>query len=224
MRHKPQCESTEAIDRIRQTLPEMHVVLGISNVGFGLSPTARMALDSVFLNDCCSVELDAAIVSPAKILPLNRIKPEQQQMCRNLIHDRRRFDGDVCICDLLTALTEVFAGVSGQTAKATGPRLADLPVEEPLKQHTIDEEHLNLEESLELALQETSTLEIVNCFLLEKTEGGKQDQDKVLITIVKKDVHDIGKNLVDIILTNNDYEVINLDIKQDVTAIINAQK
>ena len=59
---------------------------------------------------------------------------------------------------------------------------------------------------------------------LEKTEGGKQAQDKVLITIIKRDVHDIGKNLVDIILTNNDYEVINLDIKQDVTAIINAQK
>lgn len=178
VRHKPQCESTEAIDRIHQTLPEVHVVLGISNVSFGLSPTARMALDSVFLNDCCSVGLDAAIVSPAKILPLNRIKPEQQQMCRNLIHDRRRFDGDVCTCDLLTALTEVFAGVSGQTARATGPRLADLPVEERLKQHIIDEERLSLEESLELALQEISPLEIVNCFSWRRPKVGNRPRTK----------------------------------------------
>ncbi len=252
----------EAIGQIRQKLPEVHVVLGISNVSFGLSPAARMALNSIFLNDCCSVGLDAAIVSPAKILPLSRISPEQQKVCRDLIHDRRRFRGDVCIYDPLTALTEIFAGVSGQAARTTGPRLADLPVEERLKQHIIDGERLHLEESLELALHTTPPLEIVNRFLLdgmkvvgelfgsgqmqlpfvlqsaqtmkaavaylephmEKTEGGNQARGKVLIATVKGDVHDIGKNLVDIILTNNGYEVINLGIKQDVTAIINAQK
>ena len=138
----------EVIDRIRQTLPEVHVVLGISNVSFGLSPAARMALNSVFLNDCCSVGLDAAIASPTKTLPLNRINLEQQQVCHDLIYDRCRFDGDACTYDLLTALTEVFAGVSGQTARATGPRLANLPVEERLKQHIIDGQRLNLEKFL----------------------------------------------------------------------------
>lgn len=252
----------EAIGKIREQLPEVHVVLGISNVSFGLSPATRMALNSVFLHDCCSAGLDAAIVSPAKILPLNKISPEQQNTCRDLIHDRRRFRGDVCSYDPLTVLTEMFAGVSGQAARTTGPRLADLPVEERLKQHIIDGERLNLEESLELALQKTSPLEIVNCFLLdgmkvvgelfgsgqmqlpfvlqsaqtmkaavaylephmEKAEGQSRARAKVLIATVKGDVHDIGKNLVDIILTNNGYEVINLGIKQDVTAIINAQK
>ena len=41
---------------------------------------------------------------------------------------------------------------------------------------------------------------------------------KYVIGTVKGDIHDIGKNLVDIILTNNGYEVINLGIKQDVNA------
>ncbi|MCY4332209.1 MAG: methionine synthase [Cyanobacteria bacterium MAG CAR1_bin_15] len=252
----------EAIGRIRQQMPEAHVVLGISNVSFGLSPATRMALNSVFLHDCCSAGLDAAIVSPIKILPLNKINQEQQDVCRDLIHDRRRFSGDVCTYDPLTALTEMFAGVSGQAARATGPGLADLPVEDRLKQHIIDGERLNLEDSLELALQTTPPLEIVNRFLLdgmkvvgelfgsgqmqlpfvlqsaqtmkaavaylephmEKTEGRNQARGKVLIATVKGDVHDIGKNLVDIILTNNGYEVINLGIKQDVTAIINAQQ
>ncbi|MCY3537782.1 MAG: methionine synthase [Cyanobacteria bacterium MAG IRC4_bin_6] len=252
----------EAIGRIRQQMPEVHVVLGISNVSFGLSPAARMALNSVFLHDCCSAGLDAAIVSPVKILPLNKISQEQQDVCRDLIHDRRRFSGDVCTYDPLTALTEMFAGVSGQAARVTGPSLADLPVEERLKQHIIDGERLNLEDSLELALQTTPPLEIVNRFLLdgmkvvgelfgsgqmqlpfvlqsaqtmkaavaylephmEKAEGQNQARGKVLIATVKGDVHDIGKNLVDIILTNNGYEVINLGIKQDVTAIINAQQ
>lgn len=252
----------EAIGRIRQQLPEVHVVLGISNVSFGLSPATRMALNSVFLHDCCSEGLDAAIVSPVKILPLHKISPEQQEVCRDLIHDRRCFSGDVCTYDPLTALTEMFAGVSGQAARTTGPRLADLPVEERLKQHIIDGERLNLEESLELALQTSPPLEIVNRFLLdgmkvvgelfgsgqmqlpfvlqsaqtmkaavaylephmEKIDGQNQARGKVLIATVKGDVHDIGKNLVDIILTNNGYEVINLGIKQDVTAIINAQQ
>ena len=252
----------EAIGRIRQHLPEAHVVLGISNVSFGLSPATRMALNSVFLHDCCAAGLDAAIVSPTKILPLNKINTKQQQVCRDLIHDRRLFRDDVCIYDPLIALTEIFAGVSSQAAKATGRGLEDLPVEERLKQHIIDGERLNLETSLELALQQIPPLEIVNRFLLdgmkvvgelfgsgqmqlpfvlqsaqtmkaavaylephmEKAEGGNQARAKVLIATVKGDVHDIGKNLVDIILTNNGYEVINLGIKQDVTAIINAQQ
>ncbi|WP_025781415.1 vitamin B12 dependent-methionine synthase activation domain-containing protein, partial [Candidatus Synechococcus spongiarum] len=252
----------EAIGRIRQQMPEAHVVLGISNVSFGLSPATRMALNSVFLHDCCAAGLDAAIVSPIKILPLNKISQEQQNVCRDLIHDRRRFSGDVCTYDPLTALTEMFAGVSGQAARVAGPSLADLPVEERLKQHIIDGERLNLEDSLQLALQTMPPLEIVNRFLLdgmkvvgtlfgsgqmqlpfvlqsaqtmkaavaylephmEKTDGQNQSRGKVLIATVKGDVHDIGKNLVDIILTNNGYEVINLGIKQDVTAIINAHQ
>ena len=255
-------ETIAAIRRIRSELPGVHVVLGVSNVSFGLSPAARITLNSVFLHDCCEAGMDAAIVSPAKILPLVKIDADHQQVCRDLINDARRFDGDACIYDPLTKLTTLFEGVSAKDARASGPSLADLPVEERLKQHIIDGERIGLEDALNEGLQTYPPLDIVNTFLLdgmkvvgelfgsgqmqlpfvlqsaetmkaavaflephmEKSEGKRSAKAKFLIATVKGDVHDIGKNLVDIILTNNGYEVINLGIKQDVGAIISAQQ
>ncbi len=256
------CETIESIRRITADLPGVHVLLGVSNISFGLSPAARITLNSVFLHDCCEAGMDAAIVSPAKILPLMKISDEHQQICRDLINDKRRFDGDVCIYDPLTELTKLFEGVSTKDARASGPSLADLPVEERLKQHIIDGERIGLEPALEEGLSQYKPLEIVNTFLLdgmkvvgelfgsgqmqlpfvlqsaetmksavaylephmEKTEGDSSAKAKFLIATVKGDVHDIGKNLVDIILTNNGYEVVNLGIKQSVDAIIEAQQ
>jgi 5-methyltetrahydrofolate--homocysteine methyltransferase len=254
--------TVEAIRMIRQNLPGVHVVLGVSNVSFGLSPAARIVLNSVFLHDCCEAGMDAAIVSPAKILPLVKISEEHQQVCRDLINDNRRFDNGVCIYDPLTELTKLFEGVSAKEARASGPQLSDLPIEERLKQHIIDGERIGLEDALKIALERYKPLEIINTFLLDgmkvvgelfgsgqmqlpfvlqsaetmksavafleplmdKVEGESSAKAKFLIATVKGDVHDIGKNLVDIILTNNGYEVINLGIKQPVEAIIEAQQ
>jgi 5-methyltetrahydrofolate--homocysteine methyltransferase len=259
--------TVEAIRRIRTELPGVHVVLGVSNVSFGLSPAARIVLNSVFLHDCCEAGMDAAIVSPAKILPLVKISEEHQQLCRDLIYDRRRFENGICSFDPLTALTSLFEGVSAKEARASGPSLADLPVEERLKQHIIDGERIGLDASLGEALTTYPPLQIINTFLLdgmkvvgdlfgsgqmqlpfvlqsaetmksavaflephmEKQEDADGNQKsnskgKFLIATVKGDVHDIGKNLVDIILTNNGYEVINLGIKQSVDAIVEAQQ
>ncbi|MBW0174278.1 MAG: methionine synthase [Vulcanococcus sp.] len=253
--------TVEAIRLIRQNLPGVHVVLGVSNVSFGLSSAARIVLNSVFLHDCCEAGMDAAIVSPAKILPLVKISEEHQQVCRDLINDNRRFDNGVCIYDPLTELTKLFEGVSAKEARASGPQLSDLPIEERLKQHIIDGERIGLEDALKIALERYKPLEIINTFLLDgmkvvgelfgsgqmqlpfvlqsaetmksavafleplmdKVEGESSAKAKFLIATVKGDVHDIGKNLVDIILTNNGYEVINLGIKQPVEAIIEAQ-
>ena len=252
----------EAIRRIRSELPGVHVVLGVSNVSFGLSPAARIVLNSVFLHDCCDAGMDAAIVSPAKILPLAKISEDHQQICRDLIQDRRRFENGICVHDPLTLLTTEFEGVSAKEARASGPSLADLPLEERLKQHIIDGERIGLEAALQLALVEHPPLKIINTFLLdgmkvvgelfgsgqmqlpfvlqsaetmksavaflephmERKEGESSSKGKFLIATVKGDVHDIGKNLVDIILTNNGYEVINLGIKQSVDAIVEAQR
>ena len=111
--------------------------------------------------------MDAAIVSPAKILPLIKIEKDHQQVCRDLISDSRRFDGDVCIYDPLTELTTLFEGVSTKEARSSGPSLADLPVEERLKQHIIDGERIGLEEALNQGLENYQPLEIVNTFLLD---------------------------------------------------------
>lgn len=247
----------EAMGRIRQELPECHILLGVSNISFGLNPAARQVLNSVFLNEAMQVGMDGAIVSANKILPLAKIEPEYQQICRDLIYDNRRFDGDICVYDPLTKLTELFAG---KTTKKDPSTNANLPVEERLKQHIIDGERLGLEEALKQALQDYPPLDIINIFLLdgmkvvgelfgsgqmqlpfvlqsaqtmkaavaflepfmEKKEGDNNAKGTFIIATVKGDVHDIGKNLVDIILTNNGYRVINLGIKQPVENIIEA--
>jgi 5-methyltetrahydrofolate--homocysteine methyltransferase len=249
----------EAIGRIRQELPECHMILGVSNISFGLNPAARQVLNSVFLNEAMQVGMDGAIVSANKILPLAKIEPEYQQVCLDLIYDNRRFDGDICVYDPLTKLTELFAG---KTTKKDPSSNANLPVEERLKQHIIDGERLGLEGALNQALQDYPPLDIINIFLLdgmkvvgelfgsgqmqlpfvlqsaqtmkaavaflepfmEKKEGDNNAKGTFIIATVKGDVHDIGKNLVDIILTNNGYKVINLGIKQPVENIIEAYK
>ncbi|NJM68181.1 MAG: methionine synthase [Acaryochloris sp. RU_4_1] len=251
----------ESIRMIRANLPGVHFMLGVSNVSFGLSPAARITLNSMFLHEAMQVGMDGAIVSAAKILPLAKIEPDHQQVCLDLIYDRRRFDdNNICTYDPLTKLTQLFEGVSAKDARSGGS-LADLPIEERLKQHIIDGERIGLEEALKIALERYQPLEIINTYLLngmkvvgelfgsgqmqlpfvlqsaetmksavafleplmEKTEGQRDSgKGKFLIATVKGDVHDIGKNLVDIILTNNGYKVINLGIKQPVDAIIDA--
>lgn len=250
-------ETIEAIRQIRQQLPGCHIILGVSNISFGLNPAARITLNSVFLHDAMEHGMDAAIVSASKILPLAKIDPDHQQICRDLIYDRRQFEGDICTYDPLTKLTELFAG-----KKATQLRsdTSNLSLEERLKQHIIDGERIGLEDLLSKALDKYPPLEIINIYLLdgmkvvgdlfasgqmqlpfvlqsaetmkaavaylepfmEKEEGADNAKGTVIIATVKGDVHDIGKNLVDIILSNNGYRVINLGIKQPVENIIKA--
>jgi 5-methyltetrahydrofolate--homocysteine methyltransferase len=250
----------ESIRLIRENLPGVHFMLGVSNISFGLSPATRITLNSMFLQEATQAGMDGAIVSAAKILPLAKIDPEHQKVCQDLIYDRRRFADGICIYDPLTTLTTLFAGVSATDARSGGS-LADLAIEARLKQHIIDGERIGLEDALKIALDQYPPLEIINTFvldgmkvvgelfgsgqmqlpfvlqsaetmksavaflepLMEKVEGQSDSgKGKFLIATVKGDVHDIGKNLVDIILTNNGYKVINLGIKQPVDAIIEA--
>lgn len=250
-------ETIESIRLIRQHLPGAHVVLGVSNVSFGLNPAARMALNSMFLHLATEVGMDAAIVSAAKILPLAKIDPHHQEVCRQLIFDERRFENGICVYDPLTELTQLFEGA---TTKRDRTQDLNLPLEERLTRHIIDGERIGLEDALAEALQKYPPLEIINTFLLdgmkvvgelfgsgqmqlpfvlqsaetmkaavaylepymEKNESGDNSKGTVVIATVKGDVHDIGKNLVDIILSNNGYRVVNLGIKQPVDTIIDA--
>jgi len=250
----------EGIRLIRENLPDCHIVLGVSNLSFGLNSAARVALNSVFLHDAVQVGMDAAIVSASKIIPLAKIEEQHQQVCRDLIYDRREFNDDgICTYDPLTKLTEIFAGQKAETA---GSSMEDLSIEDKLKQHIIDGERIGLNDVLEKAMETYAPLDIINHFLLdgmkvvgerfgagemqlpfvlqsaetmkaavgylepymEKDEAGDNAKGTVVIATVKGDVHDIGKNLVDIILSNNGYRVINLGIKQPVENIISAYR
>jgi len=254
-------ETIIAISKIRENFPDIHIILGISNISFGLSPLSRINLNSIFLDECIKAGLDSAIIAPNKILPLSKISEETKKLCLDLIYDKREFEDDICIYDPLVELTKAFQDLSIQDFKKASSENKNLTLEESLKNHIIDGEKIGLEDQLNKALKKYKPLEIINTFLLDGMKvvgdlfGSGQMQlpfvlqsaetmkfavsilepymetvdenisnGKLLIATVKGDVHDIGKNLVDIILTNNGYEVINLGIKQDVSAIIDAQK
>ncbi len=240
----------EAIRRIKAELPGVRTILGVSNVSFGLSPAARQVLNSVFLHEAREAGLDAAIVSPAKILPMHRIDDEQREVALDLIYDRRR-EG----YDPLQRFMALFEGKEAAKA-ATVEDLAVLPIDERLQRRIVDGLRDGLEADLDEALTTRSALDVVNEVLLAgmKTVGDlfgagemqlpfvlqsaevmkaavallephmeKADQGgkgRVVLATVKGDVHDIGKNLVDIILTNNGYLVHNIGIKQPVSVII----
>ncbi len=250
-------ETIEAIRTIKAHHPQVQTVLGVSNISFGLVPAARVVLNSVFLHECVEAGLDAAIVNPARILPLSRIPDEHVQLALDLVYDRR-----TATHDPLTAFLDAFADTDG-TLVASDPEeaLADLEVRQRLEKRIVDGLRKGLEADLDDALVDHSALEIVNDtllsgmrtvgelfgsgkmqlpFVLQSAEvmkaavahlephmervddaraGGKAT---IVLATVKGDVHDIGKNLVDIILTNNGYRVINLGIKQPVSAILDA--
>lgn len=240
----------EAIRRIKAELPGVRTILGVSNVSFGLSPAARQVLNSVFLHEAREAGLDAAIVSPAKILPMHRIEEEPRQVALDLVYDRRR-EG----YDPLQRFMALFEGKEA-TRSASAEDLAALPVDQRLERRIVDGVRKGLDEDLREAMRTRQPLAIINevllagmktvgdlfgsgemqlPFVLQSAEvmkaavallephmeradrGGK---GSVVLATVKGDVHDIGKNLVDIILTNNGYTVHNLGIKQPISAII----
>jgi 5-methyltetrahydrofolate--homocysteine methyltransferase len=244
----------EAIRRIKAELPGTRTILGVSNVSFGLSPAARQVLNSVFLHEAREAGLDAAIVSPARILPMHRIDEEQRRVALDLVYDRRR-DG----YDPLQVFMALFEGKEA-TRSASAEDLAALPIDERLQRRIVDGVRPGLDADLEEALESRSALVIINEVLLAgmKTVGelfgagemqlpfvlqsaevmkaavallephmDKADQGgkgRIVLATVKGDVHDIGKNLVDIILTNNGYTVHNLGIKQPIASIVEKAK
>ena len=245
-------ETIEAIRRIPAELPGVHTIVGLSNVSFGLSPAARQVLNSVFLHECATAGLHAAIVHASKILPLARIDPAAREASLDLVYDRRR-EG----YDPLSELLRIFDGVS--LHDDTIDDLSDLPVRERLGKRIVDGNRTGLTDDLDAAMQEgLAPLEIVNDYLLEgmrevgelfasgemqlpfvlqSAETMKQavshlephmertdarGKGTIVLATVKGDVHDIGKNLVDIILTNNGFDVVNLGIKVGINEMLAA--
>jgi 5-methyltetrahydrofolate--homocysteine methyltransferase len=254
-------ETIEAIREVKRLFPDVQTTLGLSNVSFGLSPAARVVLNSVFLNECIEAGLDSAIVHAAKIIPMARIPDEQREVALDMVYDRRRpATATEPAYDPLQRFLELFEGVTTAGAKAErAAELAKLPVGERLQHRIIDGEGKGLSDDLDAAMAEGKpAMEIINTDLLagmrvvgelfgsgqmqlpfvlqsaevmkaavaylephlEKTDA--RGKGTIVLATVKGDVHDIGKNLVDIILTNNGYTVVNLGIKQPIAAIIDA--
>ncbi len=82
-------ETLDGIRLIHERFPHCRVILGLSNISFGLKPAARAVLNSVFLHEARARGLGAAIVHPSKILPRNRIDDDKWEAASWLIFDRR---------------------------------------------------------------------------------------------------------------------------------------
>jgi 5-methyltetrahydrofolate--homocysteine methyltransferase len=245
-------ETLEAIRRVKAELPGVRTILGLSNISFGLNPAARQVLNSVFLHEAAEAGLDAAIVHASKILPLHRIDDEARQVCLDLIYDRRRddydplsellrlFEGKSISTNQGPSLDDLplnerlkrriidgaRVGLENDLNEALdgGARPLDIVNEILLDgMRVVGDLFASGEMQLPFVLQSAETMKSAVSFLeplMEKSDQG--GRGRVVLATVKGDVHDIGKNLVDIILTNNGYEVINLGIKVGVNEMLNA--
>jgi 5-methyltetrahydrofolate--homocysteine methyltransferase len=240
----------EGIAAIRAAFPDIQIVLGLSNISFGLNPAARAVLNSVFLDYALKAGMTGAIVHVSKIKPLHLIPPEEVAVAEDLIFDRRR-EG----YDPLQKLLEIFAE---RKLADVGAKVRAATIEGRLKDRIVDGDRKGLADDLAEAMKSHGPLDIINGILLdgmkvvgelfgagkmqlpfvlqsaetmkaavaylepfmEKAEG--QEKGTIVLATVKGDVHDIGKNLVDIILTNNGYRVVNLGIKVPLADMIAA--
>jgi 5-methyltetrahydrofolate--homocysteine methyltransferase len=243
----------EAIRRVKTELPGVSTILGVSNVSFGLKPALRHALNSVFLHECVEAGLDAAIVHAARILPIHRIDEHVRELTLDLVYDRRR-EGYDPLTALLEAFEDVSADSVEREDRSSWPvperlkhriidgdrdgleadldeQLGSMPALEIVNDVLLDgmkvvgDLFASGEMQLPFVLQSAETMKAAVAHLephMERSDAG--GKGTMVIGTVKGDVHDIGKNLVDIILTNNGYEVHNIGIKAPLQSFVDKAK
>jgi 5-methyltetrahydrofolate--homocysteine methyltransferase len=243
-------ETIEGIRAIKRELPGVLTTLGVSNVSFGLQPHSRTVLNSVFLHHCVAAGLDTAIINPAHVKPYFEIGEAERKLADDLIFDRRTETHDPLAAyiahyenteveqesnvDPTADMTPEQAlhwkilhrkkdGVEEWIDRAV-EKLGAVPVLNDVLLPAMKEVgdkfgagELILPfvlQSAEVMKKSVARLELY----LEKSEG--QTKGKVVLATVYGDVHDIGKSLVNTILTNNGYTVFDLGKQVPVNTII----
>lgn len=245
-------ETLEGIRMIKQKFPEVRTILGVSNISFGLNPDSRAILNSVFLHYAIEAGLDAAIVHVAKITPLYKIDEETKEICRRLIFNERKNNADPLQTFIAhfqkrqgienkeekkTSYSTLEESLKHKIIDGNYENL-EKELEEALKKYspidivnkilmegmqTVGELFGSGKMQLPFVLQSADVMKRAVAYLepsMKKAAG--TEKGKIVLATVKGDVHDIGKNLLDIILTNNGYKVYNLGIKQPIDAILKA--
>lgn len=243
-------ETIGAIRRLKKDLPEVRTILGVSNISFGLAPNARQVLNSVFLHECLEAGLDAAIIHAKKIVPLFKIQADDLEAATRLLHNKW-IDGKDPLQEYIAHFSKKQGVVeaprerAGTIEEILKNRILDgsfeglsSDLDEALKKYkpleivnefllggmkVVGELFGAGKMQLPFVLQSAEVMKKAVAYLqpfMEKKEG--QERGRIVLATVKGDVHDIGKNLVDIILSNNGYKVFNIGIKQPVEAIVKA--
>ena len=243
-------ETIEGIRAIKRELPGVLTTLGVSNVSFGLSPIARAVLNSVFLHYCVEAGLDTAIINPAHVKPYFEIDEEERKLADDLIFDRRtethdplaafieHYEGRSGEVESAVDPTETMTpeealhwkilhrkkeGIEEWVDRGV-EKLGAVPVLNTVLLPAMKEVGDKFgagELILPFVLQSAEVMKKAVARLeqyLEKAEG--QTKGKVVLATVYGDVHDIGKSLVNTILTNNGYTVFDLGKQVPVNTII----
>ena len=240
----------DAIRRIKTEIPGAYTTLGVSNVSFGLNPASRQVLNSVFLHESQIAGLDSAIVHSSKIIPLARIPEEQKQVCLDLIYDRRTPDYDPLakLLEIFADITLVKEekedrsdwtveqilrsriidgdreGLTTDLDTAMSQGITPLDIINNILldgMREVGELFGSGQMQLPFVLQSAQTMKAAVSHLEQFMEKSASNAKGVLVlATVKGDVHDIGKNLVDIICTNNGYDVHNIGIKVSISDMV----
>jgi 5-methyltetrahydrofolate--homocysteine methyltransferase len=243
-------ETIEGIRRIKAEIPGVKTSLGVSNVSFGVSPPARAVLNSVFLHHCVEAGLDLAMVNPNHITPYSEISGEERELTDDLVFNRREDALERFIAHFESKGEEEAEDAADPTEGMEPEEALHWHVLRRKKdgvEEWIDRsvEKIGavptLNEVLLPAMKEVGDKfgagELILPFVLQSAEVMKRavaqlenyldridghTKGKVVIATVFGDVHDIGKSLVNTILTNNGYTVIDLGKQVPVDAIIEA--
>ena len=243
-------ETIEGIRLIKETFPDCSVILGISNVSFGLPSAGREVLNAVYMYECTKAGLDYAIVNSEKLERYASIPEKERELAHRLLYETES--------EKVESILAQFTALYRNRKKGKKKPQQLLSLEERLANYVVEGSKDGLHSDLKEALKKYSPLEIINgplmkgmdevgrlfnenqlivAEVLQSAEVMKASvaflepymdkaqthtKGKVILATVKGDVHDIGKNLVEIIFTNNGYEVVDLGIKVPPEQLIEA--
>ncbi|MBK5111434.1 MAG: homocysteine S-methyltransferase family protein, partial [Thermoleophilia bacterium] len=243
-------ETIEGIRRIKAEIPGVKTSLGVSNVSFGVSPPARAVLNSVFLHHCVEAGLDLAMVNPNHIKPYGEIADDERELTDDLVFNRRDDALERFIGHFESKGEEEEEEAADPTAGMEPEEALHWHILRRRKDGVEDWIDQSVEkigavptlnEVLLPAMKEVGDKfgagELILPFVLQSAEVMKKavtrlenyldrleghTKGRVVIATVFGDVHDIGKSLVNTILTNNGYTVIDLGKQVPVDTIIEA--
>ncbi len=243
-------ETIEGIRMIKSEIPGVKTSLGVSNVSFGISPNARRVLNSVFLHHCVQAGLDLAMVHPAEVTPYPEIPENERELTDNLVFNRSEDALERFIEHFESKGEEAEGEAADPTAEMEPEEALHWHILRRKKEGVEDwidrsNEKIGavptLNQVLLPAMKEVGDKfgsgELILPFVLQSAEVMKRavarlenyldkleghTKGTVVIATVFGDVHDIGKSLVNTILTNNGYTVVDLGKQVPVDTIISA--
>ena len=243
-------ETIAGIKAIKEQIPSVKTSLGVSNVSFGVSPGARAVLNSVFLHHCVGAGLDLAMVNPNHITPYSEISDVERELADDLVFNRREDALELFIAHFESKGEEEVQGAADPTEGMEPEEALHFHILRRRKDGVEDWIDRSVEkigavptlnEVLLPAMKEVGDKfgagELILPFVLQSAEVMKKavaqlekyldkiegyTKGTVVLATVFGDVHDIGKSLVNTILTNNGYTVVDLGKQVPIQTILDA--